>query len=121
MVIFCIPCLVLLAYFGVMGIFFPRYRVYIKDGWRCFSDKIRGRKCSVSFDNKMRVALSVWFTRHRMVRVGRFLHNERNFNWTLIVFGVVTTIVTVYLFIIWMQFIFIQSPCDAGGSCAVEM
>ena len=121
MVFFCIPCLVLLAYFAVMGIFSPKYRVYIKDGWRCFSDKLRRRKCSVSFDNKMRIALSVWLTRHGMVRAGRFFHNERNFNWSLIIFGVVTTVVSAYLFVLLVQFLLVESPCAVGGSCAVNV
>lgn len=39
------------TYFLIASIFVPRYRSYIKEGWHCFIDKLRGKNCSVSFDN----------------------------------------------------------------------
>ncbi|MFH0929347.1 MAG: hypothetical protein V1818_03255 [Candidatus Aenigmatarchaeota archaeon] len=119
MVLFCIPCLVLLAYFGVMSIFFPKYRSYIKDGWRCFVDKLKRKECSASFDNRMRLAVSMWFTERKMSRIGKFLHNKRNFEVTLIVIGIVTTIVSIYLFVL-LIFYLIESPC-ADDVCAIEV
>ncbi len=119
MVLFCIPCLALLVYFLIMGIFFPKYRVYIKEGWRCFSDKLRGKKCSVSFDNRMRLAFSAWLTNHRMVRLGRWFSNEKNFNWFLIAATVITTVITIYFAILFIQFQ-LDSPCDVGDVCTVD-
>ena len=120
MVLFCIPCLILLAYFAIASIWIPRYRTYIKEAWRCFSDKIRGRKCSVSFDNRMRLAVSMWFTERKMPKVGKFLQNKRNFEVTLVVIGVVTTIVSIYLFALLISFL-IHSPCETGDTCAIEV
>ena len=120
MVLFCIPCLVLLAYFGIMGIFFPKYRSYIKEGWRCFIDKLKMRKCSASFDNRMRLAVSMWFTERKMPKIGKFLGNKRNFDTTLIIIGIVSTILTIYLFIVFIGFM-IESPCESGDTCAVEL
>ena len=117
MVIFCIPCLVLLAYFGIMGIFFPKYRNYIKEGWRCFIDKLKGKKCSVSFDNRMRLAVSMWFTERKMPSIGKFLHNKRNFEMTLIIIGVVTTILSIYLLIVFINYL-IYPPCE-NDVCSV--
>lgn len=110
---FCIPCLVLIAYFGIAGIFFPKYRGYIKEGWECFLNKLRGRICSASFDNKMRLALSMWFTERGVPSLGRFFHNRRNFELTLIVIGVASTAVSMYLFALLMKFL-IHSPCVEG-------
>jgi len=110
MVLFCIPCLVLLFYFAVASIFVPKYRIYIKDGWGCFIDKIRGKKCSASFDNRMRLKISSWFIDRGMNKIGKFLYDEKNFNWTLIIIGVGTTILSVYLFIVLVQFM-ISPPC----------
>ncbi|MFH0956517.1 MAG: hypothetical protein V1813_01500 [Candidatus Aenigmatarchaeota archaeon] len=121
MVVFlCIPCLVLLAYFGVMGIFFPKYRRYIREGWRCFIDKLRGKKCSVSFDNRMRMAFSMWLAKRGMVRAGKFFGSERNFNAFLIFMAVASTILTIYLVILFIQFQ-ITPPCDVGSSCSVNV
>ena len=121
MVLFlCVPCLVLLAYFGVMGIFFPKYRRYIKEGWRCFLDKLRGKKCSVSFDNRMRMAFSMWLAKRGLVRAGKFFGNERNFNYFLIVVAVASTVLTIYLFLLFIHFQF-NPPCNPGDSCAVNV
>ena len=120
MVLFCLPCIALLVYFGVASIFFPKYRVYLREGWRCFIDKLRMKKCSVSFDNRMRIALSAWLTRRGTVRLGRFMHDERNFNITLTVLVVVSTIVSVYLLILMVQF-WLYPPCDTGSTCAVDL
>lgn len=117
MVIFCIPCLALLVYFAVAGIFFPRYRTYIREGWGCFLDKLKGKKCSVSFDNRMRLALSTWLTRRGMVGLGKFLYNKRNFDMTLIIVAVASTIVSIYLFILLVQF-WIYPPCGPD-TCSI--
>lgn len=111
MVFFCIPCLVLVAYFLLASLFIPRYRIYIKEGWKCFSDKLRGKECSVSFDNKMRLVTSEWFANHGMSRAGKFLYNKKNFDWTLITVGVATTILTVYLAFVAYDFWFVEPPC----------
>jgi hypothetical protein len=118
MVFFCIPCLALVAYFAVASIFFPKYRLYIREGWRCFTEKLRGKKCSVSFDSRMRLALSAWLTRKGMVGAGRFFAKERNFNIFLTALAVVSTVLTVYLMVLFIQFQ-IAPPCDAGDVCAV--
>jgi len=109
-IFFCIPCLALLMYFGIAGIFFPRYRTYLKDAWRCFYDKLRRKKCPVSFDNKMRLALSTWFADHNMTSLGRFFYNEKNFKMVLTIVLIVFTIISIYLFILFVQYLY-KPPC----------
>ena len=116
-VFFCIPCLVLLLYFGILAVFFPRYRTYLKDAWRCFYDKLRGKKCPVSFDNKMRLALSTWFAEHKMESLGRFFYKEKNFKTVLTITWVVFTIISIYLFIVFIQYLY-TPPCT-NGVCGV--
>lgn len=110
MIWFCIPCLILILYFAIAGIFFPKYRGYIKEGWKCFLDKLRGKRCSISFDNRMRLALSMWLSKRNMSRLGKFFYNERNFKITLTVIGIAFTIISVYLFILLINFL-ISPPC----------
>lgn len=119
MIFLCIPCLALLIYFGVAGIFFPKYRMYLKEGWRCFIDKLKRKHCSVSFDNRMRIALSTWLTRHRMLRLGKFFHDQRNFNMTLTILAVVSTVISIYLFIVFVQFLY-EPPCSPDtNTCSI--
>ena len=108
--VFCIPCLLLVAYFGIASIFIPKYRLYIKEGWRCFLDKLRGKKCSISFDNRMRLALSMWFAERNMTSLARFFNDERNFNITLTIVAIVSTVVSVYFLILFVNYIF-YPPC----------
>jgi hypothetical protein len=103
-----------------MSIFFPKYRRYIKEGWRCFMDKLRRKKCSVSFDNRMRMAFSAWLTQRGLVRFGRFFSSEKNFNIFMTTVAVVSTILTIYFIILFIQFQ-IYPPCDVGSTCAVEV
>lgn len=117
MVFFCIPCLVLVAYFLIAAIFFPHYRTYLKEAWRCFLDKIKGKRCSFSFDNKMRLALSMWLAKRGMVRLGRFLSNKRNFNLTFTIVGILFTLISIFLFILLVKFL-IRPPC-VDGACPV--
>ena len=119
--IFCLPCLALLIYFGIAGIFVPRYRNYIKEGWKCFWDKLRGKLCSVSFDNRMRIALSMWLARRGFVRLGRFFHNEKNFNIVLTATVVVFTIISIYLLVLMIKFL-VASPCaEEAGKCVLKI
>jgi len=120
MVFFCIPCFALVIYFGVASVFFPKYRRYIKDGWRCFVEKLRGRKCSVSFDNRMRMAFSAWLTRRGMVRLGKFFNSHRNFNAFLITLTIASTVLTVYLVVLFIQFQ-ITPPCTSETACSYEL
>jgi hypothetical protein len=117
MVIFCIPCLALIAYFAVAGIFFPRYRLYLRDAWTCFVDKLRRRRCSVSFDNRMRIGLSAWLAGRGMVRLARFLYSERNFNAILTILVIASTIASIYLSILLVQFWF--SPPCTEATCSI--
>lgn len=80
-------------------------------------DKLKGKKCSVSFDNRMRLALSMWFTERNMPSLGRFFNNKRNFEITLIVTGVVSTIVSIYLFVLLINYL-IYPPC-VEDTCAI--
>jgi len=115
--IFCIPCLVLISYFAIASIFVPKYRLYIKEAWQCFLDKLRGKKCSISFDNRMRLAVSMWFAEKNMPRIGKFLHDERNFKITLTMVGVVFTVISIFLFIVLLEYL-AHPPCE-GDVCSI--
>jgi len=115
----CIPCLTLILYFLIVSLFVPRYRIYIKDAWRCFIDKLRGRKCPVSFDKKMHQAFVMWLTRKNKVGMARFFNNKRNFDITLGIVLIVFTIASTWLFWLLIKFLFIKSPCDNATNTGI--
>ena len=114
MIFLCIPCLTLILYFLIFGIFIRRYRVYIKEAWRCFLDKLQGKKCSVSFDNKIHKAFVLWLAKRNHVKMARFFQKERNFDVLLITALVIFTIVTTWLAWLLYKFLFIKSPCEGS-------
>ena len=112
--LFCIPCLALILYFVILSIFIPRYRIYIKEAWRCFLDKLRGKKCSVSFDNKMHKAFVLWLAKHNKVKLARFFQKKRNFDVFLVIAMIIFTILTTWLAWLLYKFLFIKSPCEGS-------
>ncbi|MBI5148095.1 hypothetical protein HZA33_00255 [Candidatus Pacearchaeota archaeon] len=114
----CIPCLTLLLYFGILSIFIPKYRLYIRDAWRCFIDKLRGRKCPVSFDKKMHQAFILWLAHKNQVKLGRYFSDKKKFDlWVIIIF-LIFSVVSTYLFWLLIKFLFIKSPCaGTSGIC----
>lgn len=114
----CIPCLTLLLYFAILSIFIPKYRVFLADAWRCFIDKLRGRKCPVSFDKKMHQAVVMWLARKNKVGLARYFSDKKKFDWWVIILFIIFSIVSTYLFILLVKFLFIKSPCEgATGIC----
>ncbi len=118
MVLFCIPCLALLAYFGIASIFIPKYRVFLKEAWRCFLDKLMLRKCSVAFDERMRIVFSTWLAEKGFVRLGRFFYNKKNFDFVLISFVVIFTILSIYFIYLFIQF-YINPPCAPTNNTTI--
>lgn len=119
MVIFlCIPCLLLLLYFIVLGMFVPKYKGYWREALKCFVDKLKGRKCSISFDERMRISFSGWLADKGHIKAARFFNNKKNFEITMIVAFVVVTIVSTYLFALLIHWLFVQSPC-IDNACKV--
>ena len=116
---FCIPCLMLILYFIIIGIFFPKYRPWIKEAIRCFWDKLRGKKCEVGFDEKMRLKFANWLASKNKVKLAKFFYNKKNFEWTLIIVLIIFTGVTTLLFILLIQYLFFQSPCEVGDNCYI--
>ena len=115
----CIPCLAIFLYLAIAGIFFPQYRVYLKEAWKCFVDKLRGKKCSVSFDNKARLAVANWFAKRNMTKTAQFFYKKRNFDITMIVIFIAFTILTTWLFFLFIKYL-IHSPC-AGKTCEIKI
>lgn len=115
----CIPCLALVLYFLILSIFIPKYRLYIKEAWMCFMDKLRGRKCPVSYDKKMHEAFVMWLAKKNKVGAAKFFQKKRNFDILLITGMIVISIITTYLFFLLVKFLLVGSPCDNGGGVCI--
>lgn len=114
-VFFCIPCLILFGVMGILGIFFPKYRPYIKEAWQCFWRKLQFKPCDSPFDQKVKAKITGYFIKKNYMRLAKF--NQKYFEVMMTLFGIVFFIVSIYLtylFIVWI--ILGQSPCVNGGT-----
>lgn len=51
-------CLIALVVFGILAVFSARYRAYFKEAADCVFRRMTLRKCTTSFDKKMKVKIS---------------------------------------------------------------
>jgi len=120
MVLFCLPCIALVLYFLVVSIFVPRYRVYIKEAWRCFLDKLKGKKCSISFDERMHKAFVMWLARHNKLGMARYFSSKKKFDFWLGFSVIIFTVVSTWLLWLLIKFVILgKSPCAGNNQTGV--
>jgi hypothetical protein len=117
--IFCVPCLSLILYFLILGIFFPSKRKFIKDAINCFWKKVKGKYCPDSFDDLTHKRFVMWLSEKNFDGLARFFVNKRNFDLVLVLSSVIFIIIDIWLFILLLNWIFIKSPCEIGSICRI--
>lgn len=119
--IFCIPCSMLLIIFGIIGLFFPKYRPFVKEAWKCFVNKLMMRKCEASFDTKVKASLVAYFMKRGNMKMAKFVN--KYFNIIVTIFGIIIVVVSIYLTYLFVKWIILgQSPCTAEeATCKIEI
>lgn len=118
MVLFCIPCFLLLVVIALLGIFFPKYRPLIREAWDCFWKKLTLRPCEVSFDKKAKSKITAYLMRKNRLTLARL--NNRYFETVTTILGILLIILMIFLTILFIKWIVIgNSPC-ASGTCPVN-
>ena len=117
MVVFCIPCLVLFLIVSVIAMFFPRYKPFIKESWRCFWDKLRMRPCEMEFDKKVKTKMVSKLIKRDKPKLANFVN--KYFDLSLIVLGIFMIVVMVYLTYLSVDWILLgNKPCN-NGTCEI--
>ena len=117
--IFCLPCLSLIIYFALIGIFFPSKRKFIKDAIKCFWKKFKGEYCSDSFDELVHKQFVMWLSDKKMDSLAKFFVNKKNFDRVLVISMLVFLTINSILLILLFKWIFIKSPCAGEGVCQI--
>jgi hypothetical protein len=115
----CLPCLSLIIYFLIIGIFFPSKRKFIKDAIQCFWKKFKGEYCSDAFDLLVHKQFVMWLSEHNMNRLAKFFVNKKNFDRVLVISMLVFLTINSILLILLFKWIFIKSPCAGEGVCQI--
>jgi len=111
---FCLPCLTLIIYFTIVGIFIPSKRAFIKEAIKCFWKKLTLQHCTDSFDDLVHKRFVMWLL-DRKPRLAKFFGKKIRFDLFLSFTAVIFTIVNVLLLVLLYKWLFIKSPCEAGG------
>jgi len=109
---FCLPCLSLVFYFVILGIFIPSKRKFIKDAFRCFWKKLTLQHCTDSFDDLMHKRFVMWLAERDKMFLVKVFKNKKHFDITIGITGLVFSILNSLLFYLLYKFLFIKSPCD---------
>lgn len=116
--IFCIPCLLLLLYFGILAIFVPSKRHYVKDAWHCFTRKLLMRPCDVEFDKQMKARFSAWLAAKGHPRAGAFVF--KHFETMMTVLFAILFIVSIYAtYLFWEWIVVGNKPCAPDGGSTI--
>lgn len=114
--VFCLPCLALLLYFGFLGIFIPKHRKNVKLAFDCFWRKLLLRPCKQSFDQRIKSKV-----------VAKLLRYPKLAKWMNKNFENLLTISMLLFFISFGYFIFYTynlfstpQPCPSMDICVAE-
>jgi len=61
----------------------------------------------------------MWLSKNGMSKLGKFFYNKKNFDLVLTIIGVIFTLISIWLFIVFIQYM-INPPCDtSSGICSL--
>jgi len=117
--IFCLPCLSLIIYFAVIGIFFPSKRHLIKKAIKCFWKKITRQHCTDAFDDLVHKQFVMWLMDRNKFLAKKF-KDKRLFDVAIVFTAIAFTTINILLLVLLYKWLFIKSPCNAGeGVCTL--
>lgn len=89
-------CLIALFIFGVLALVSAKYRAYFKEAADCVFRKMTLRKCTTSFDKKMKVKISSKIS-NRNQKIGGFVFkNFETLSWIMTIIMILSMIFTAY-------------------------
>ncbi|MCX6803459.1 MAG: hypothetical protein NTY48_02705 [Candidatus Diapherotrites archaeon] len=85
-------CFVALIVFAVLGIFSAKYRAYFFEASDCIFRRVTLRKCTTSFDKKMKVKVTAGFTKLNKPFGGFVFKHFEFFSWIITILMVVSLV-----------------------------
>ena len=89
-------CLIALVVFGVLAIFSAKYRGYFKEAADCVFRRMTLRKCTTSFDKKMKVKISSKISNRSKPLGGYVFKHFEALSWIMTIAMIVSLIWTGY-------------------------
>jgi len=112
--IFCLPCLSLILYFTIIGIFVPSKRGFINDAIKCFWKKLTSQHCTDAFDDLIHKKFVMWLADKNMW-LAKVYKDKRVFDMTLVISALAFFLINALLLILLYNWLFIKSPCLTPG------
>ena len=89
-------CFIALFVFGVLAIFSAKYRVYFKEASDCVFRRMTLRKCTTSFDKKMKVKISSRISKRNKKFGGFVFKHFEALSWIMTIAMILSLIWTAY-------------------------
>ena len=112
-------CFVALFVFAILGLFSVKYRSYFFEAFDCVLRKATLRKCTTSFDKKMKMKVSARVSKFNKPLGSFVFKNFDVLSWILTIIMVISLIWSFYVAFMGIYNYFIYGNCDGPNSNAV--
>ena len=112
-------CFIALFIFAILGLFSTKYRSYFIEASDCVFKKMTLRKCTTSFDNKMKMKITAKISLVSKP-LARFVFKKFDLlSWILTIIMIISIIWSAYLAFFGLYNFFTYGNCDGPNSTAV--
>ena len=109
-------CFIALIIFAILAIFSAKYRAYFKEALDCVARKATLRKCTTSFDKKMKIKVTSKISK-RNKPLGKFVY--KNFDlitWTITIISLIIMIFSLYYGVLGVYNFYVYGNCNGPNS-----
>ena len=111
-------CFIALFVFAILGLFSAKYRSYFFEASDCVFRKMTLRKCTTSFDNKMKMKITTKISKVNKSLAGFIFKHFDLLSWILTIIMLISLIWTAYLAFFGLYNFFLYGNCDGPNSTA---
>ncbi len=109
-------CFMALIIFAILAVFSAKYRAYFKEALDCVARKATLRKCTTSFDKKMKIKVTSKLSK-RNKSLGKFVY--KNFDiitWTITIVSIIIMILSLYFGVLGVYNWYAYGNCNGPDS-----
>ncbi|MFA6269025.1 MAG: hypothetical protein WCW13_06845 [archaeon] len=116
-------CIIALVVFAVLGIFSAKYRAYFSEALDCVFKRVTLRKCTTSFDKKMKLKITTRLSGVNKSLGGFVFKNFETISWIFTIIMIVSMIWSLYVGVLgvynWVAFGNCYGP-DSTQACVLN-
>ena len=109
-------CFIALIIFAILAIFSAKYRAYFKEALDCVARKATLRKCTTSFDKKMKMKVTSKISK-RNKTIGRVVYkNFDRITWIITIVSIIIMIYSLWFGVLGVYNFYVYGNCNGPDS-----